>query len=150
MPHFEKMLYDQALIARVYLHAWQLDGDPRWLQVLDETVSYVLRDLKDAGGGLYAAEDADSEGEEGRFYLWTPEEMASVLGSPLAEAAASWYGVTPQGNFGGGRTVLHRARRGDLERPAEIEEARSRLFAARSSPGAARGSTTRSSRSGTP
>ena len=57
VPHFEKMLYDQALIARVYLHAWQLDGDPRWLQVLTETLDYVLGDLRDAGGGLYAAEE---------------------------------------------------------------------------------------------
>ena len=131
VPHFEKMLYDQALIARVYLRAWQLDGDPRWLQVLDETISYVLRDLRDPGGGLFSAEDADSEGEEGRFYVWTPEELTSVLGSPLAEAAAAWYGVTPAGNFEGRRTVLHRALRGDLLRPTRIEEARARLFAAR-------------------
>ena len=131
VPHFEKMLYDQALIARVYLRAWQLDGDPRWLQVLDETISYVLRDLRDPGGGLCSAEDADSEGEEGRFYVWTPEELTSVLGSPLAEAAAAWYGVTPAGNFEGRRTVLHRALRGDLLRSPQIEEARARLFAAR-------------------
>jgi uncharacterized protein YyaL (SSP411 family) len=132
VPHFEKMLYDQALIARVYLHAWQLDGDERWLQVLDETLSYVLRDLRDPGGGLYSAEDADSEGEEGRFYLWTAEGLTSVLGSSLADEAASWYGVTPAGNFEGGTTVLHRALRGDLRRPPEIEDARARLLAARS------------------
>ena len=130
VPHFEKMLYDQALISRVYLHAWQLDSDERFAQVLDETLSYVLGEMSDRAGGLYSAEDADSEGEEGRFYVWTSEELASVLGPLLAEAAAEWYGVTPQGNFEG-RTVLHRARRGDLLRPPDIEQARHRLFEAR-------------------
>ncbi|MGA3353180.1 MAG: thioredoxin domain-containing protein [Acidimicrobiales bacterium] len=130
VPHFEKMLYDQALIARVYLHAWQLGGDPRFLQVLEETISYVLGELRDPGGGLYSAEDADSEGEEGRYYLWSPEELTSVLGPAAARAAAGWYGVTPEGNFEG-RTVLHRAQRGDLVRPPEIEDARGRLLAAR-------------------
>jgi hypothetical protein len=124
------MLYDQALIARVYLHAWQLDGDPRWLQVLTETLSYVLGDLRDPGGGLYAAEDADSEGEEGRYYVWSAEELTVLLGPALGAEAAEWYGVTAEGNFEG-RTVLHRARRGDLLRPPEIETARSELLAAR-------------------
>jgi len=130
VPHFEKMLYDQALIARVYLHAWQLDGDPRWLQVLTETLSYVLGDLRDPGGGLYAAEDADSEGEEGRYYVWSAEELTALLGPDLGAEAAEWYGVSAEGNFEG-RTVLHRARRGDLLRPPEIETARSELLAAR-------------------
>ena len=130
VPHFEKMLYDQALLARVYLHAWQVDGDPRWLQVLTETVSYVLGDLRDEGGGLYAAEDADSEGEEGRFYLWSAEELSSVLGPALGAEAAEWYGVTAKGNFEG-RTILHLARPGALARPPQVEAARSMLVAAR-------------------
>jgi uncharacterized protein YyaL (SSP411 family) len=130
VPHFEKMLYDQALIVRVYLHAWQLDGDPRWLQVLTETLSYVLRDLRDPGGGLYAAEDADSEGEEGRYYVWSAEELTALLGAALGAEAAEWYGVTAEGNFEG-RTVLHRSRRGDLLRPPQIETARSELLATR-------------------
>jgi hypothetical protein len=130
VPHFEKMLYDQALIARVYLHAWQLDDDARWLQVLGETLSYVLRELRDPGGGLYSAQDADSQGEEGRYYLWSAEELTSVLGPDLGAEAADFYGVTPEGNFEG-RTVLHCARRGELLRPAPIEAARSQLLAAR-------------------
>jgi uncharacterized protein YyaL (SSP411 family) len=130
VPHFEKMLYDQALLARVYLHAWQIDGDPRFLQVLSETIGYVLSELRDPGGGLYAAEDADSEGEEGRYYIWTSEELTAVLGETPAKAAADWYGVSPPGNFEG-RNILHRARRGDLLRPEEIESARSELLAAR-------------------
>jgi uncharacterized protein YyaL (SSP411 family) len=130
VPHFEKMLYDQALIARVYLHAWQLDGDPRWMQVLDETLGYVLSELRDPAGGLYAAEDADSGGEEGLYYVWSPEELTEVLGPSLGAEAAEWYGVSAQGNFEG-RTVLHRARRGELARPQTIEAARSKLLATR-------------------
>jgi uncharacterized protein YyaL (SSP411 family) len=131
VPHFEKMLYDQALISRVYLHAWQLSGDPRWLQVLDETIAYVLAELRDPAGGLYSAEDADSEGEEGRYYVWSLDEVTAAVGPELAPETAAWYGVTAEGNFEGRRTVLHRARRGDLIRTPSIETARSKLLAAR-------------------
>jgi uncharacterized protein YyaL (SSP411 family) len=132
VPHFEKMLYDQALLARVYLHAWQVTGEARYRQVLDETVGYVLRDLRQPGGGLASAEDADSEGEEGRFYVWRPDEIREVLaGDPeAAEAAIEWYGVTPSGNFEGSN-ILHRPVRGDLLRPPAVERARAALFAAR-------------------
>ena len=126
VPHFEKMLYDQALLARVYLHAWQLTGDGRWRQVLDETLSYVLTKLRAPSGGLFSAEDADSEGEEGRFYLWSPAELEEVLGPELAAAAAEWYGVSEEGNFEG-RSILHRPVVGDIIRPAEIERARGLL-----------------------
>jgi uncharacterized protein YyaL (SSP411 family) len=129
-PHFEKMLYDNALLTRTYLHAWQLTGEPRYRQVLDETIGYVLRDLRHPDGGFYSAEDADSEGEEGRFYLWTLDELREVLGDD-ARAAAAWWDVTETGNFEG-RSILNRIRaRGDLMRPPEIESARERLFAAR-------------------
>ncbi len=130
VPHFEKMLYDQALLARVYLHAWQLTGDPRWRQVLDETLGYVLSKLAAPSGGLYAAEDADSEGEEGRFYLWSAGEVAEVLGAELAPAAIAWYGVSEEGNFER-RNILHRPVAGDIIRPAEIERARALLYEAR-------------------
>ena len=129
VPHFEKMLYDQAGLARVYLHGWQATGEARWRQVLEEIVAYVLRDLRSPEGGLYSAEDADSEGEEGKFYVWRIEEIEDVLG-PDAPAAIEWYGVTKAGNFEGSN-ILHRPVRGDLLRPSEIEAARQRLFDAR-------------------
>ncbi len=129
VPHFEKMLYDQALLARLYLHAWQVTGEARFRQVLAEIVTYVLRDLRNADGGLYSAEDADSEGEEGIFYIWRPEAIREALGD-RADAAIEWYGVSPQGNFEGAN-ILHRPVRGDLERSAEMETARETLFRAR-------------------
>jgi hypothetical protein len=127
VPHFEKMLYDQAGLARSYLHGWQVTGSPQWRQVLDETVDYVLRDLHAPEGGLYSAEDADSEGVEGRFYVWTLDEVTDVLGPDLAPAAIDWYGVTAAGNFEGSN-ILHRPQRGDLLRPPAVERARRLLF----------------------
>ncbi len=130
VPHFEKMLYDEALLARAYLHAWQLTGDARWRQVLEEIVDYVQRDLALPGGGVASAEDADSEGEEGRFYVWGLDEVEAVLGPELAPQAVEWWDVQPGGNFEG-RNILVRAVRGDLLRPPAIEEARRRLFEVR-------------------
>jgi uncharacterized protein len=137
VPHFEKMLYDQALLVRAYLHGWRALGHERYRQVLDETVGYVLRDLRHPEGAFFSAEDADSEGEEGRFYVWTPDQVVAALDGDrdLADEVMAFYGVTPGGNFEG-RTILNRihARGGgavDLARPPRIEEARARLFAAR-------------------
>jgi hypothetical protein len=128
VPHFEKMLYDQALLARVYLHAWQVTGHQRHRQVLEETVAYVLRDLAapgtgSGGGGWCSAEDADSEGVEGRFYVWSLDELQEVGG----QAAVTWYGATRAGNFEG-TNILVRPVRGDLLRPPEVEAARQALF----------------------
>ncbi len=136
VPHFEKMLYDQALLLPVYLHAWQVTGEARYLQVVEETVGYVRRDLRQPEGGFSSAEDADSPGpdghnEEGRFSTWTPAEIAAaVADDALTAAAVEWYGVTADGNFEG-RTILHRPVRGDLMRPAAVEEARRRMFEVR-------------------
>ena len=126
VPHFEKMLYDQAGLVRAYLHGWQVTGQERFRQVVEETVAYVLRDLRSPEGGLYSAEDADSEGEEGRFYVWSLDEVAE-LGGP---DAVEWYGLTKGGNFEGAN-ILHRPVRGDLLRPPPVEAARARLLAAR-------------------
>ena len=130
VPHFEKMLYDNALIPRSYLHAWQVTGEARFLQVVDETLGYVLRDLVGPGGGFFSAEDADSEGVEGKFYVWQASEIADVIGSASADEVCAWYGVTEAGNFEG-TNILHRPVRGDLIRPPGIEAARRLLFAAR-------------------
>jgi uncharacterized protein YyaL (SSP411 family) len=133
VPHFEKMLYDQALLARVYLHAWQVTGEPRYRQVLDETIGYVLADLRHPRGGFFSARDADSEGEEGRYYLWSLDEVRDALaplGDDTVEAAVAWYGVTAEGNFEG-RNILHRPQRGVLARPEPVERARRRLLEVR-------------------
>ena len=130
VPHFEKMLYDNALIPRSYLHAWQITGEARFLQVVDETLAYVQRDLTGPGGGFFSAEDADSEGVEGKFYVWPRSEIIAVLGDAAAPKVCEWYGVTDEGNFED-TNILHRPVRGDLIRPPAIEEARRLLFAAR-------------------
>ena len=126
VPHFEKMLYDNALLARTYLHAWQVLGHDRWLQVAEEAIGYVLRDLRLPGGGFAAAEDADSEGVEGRFYVWSESQVRAASG-PDADEAITWYGVSPEGNFEGAN-ILHRPVRGDLLRPSGVERARQALF----------------------
>jgi len=126
VPHFEKMLYDQALIARAYLHAWQVTGESRHLQVLTETIDYVRRDLRHPQGGFYSSEDADSEGEEGRFYVWTAGQLDALLDSDAAEAK-SWWGVTPAGNFEGAN-ILHRPDRANLARSESLERSRITLF----------------------
>jgi uncharacterized protein YyaL (SSP411 family) len=127
VPHFEKMLYDNAQLARVYLHAFQLTGAEQYRQVVTETLHYLLRPpMALPGGGLASAEDADSEGEEGRFYVWDLAEVLEVGGQP----AVDWYGVTAGGNWEG-RTILFRPRQGPLVRPAEVEAARQALFARR-------------------
>ncbi len=132
VPHFEKMLYDQAGLVSAYLHAWQLTHDPGFVQVVEETIGYVLRDLRASGvAGLCAAEDADSEGVEGLFYTWTPEEIRAVLPPDLSSAATDWYGVSKSGNFEG-RSILRRPMGSSLERPPDVERARAELFEARS------------------
>jgi uncharacterized protein YyaL (SSP411 family) len=127
VPHFEKMLYDQALLTRVYLHAWQLTGEDRHLQIVEETIEYVRRDLRHESGGIHSAEDADSEGVEGKFYVWSTDEITDVVGADAAPAVLAWYGATPDGNFEGAN-ILMRPERGVLQRPPTVEEARAKLF----------------------
>ena len=136
VPHFEKMLYDQAGLLRAFLHGWQVTGDDRYRQVMDGIVSYVSRDLTGPEGGVYSAEDADSEGVEGRFYVWTPAQTAEALAdqddaAAVAEAVASWFDVTPQGNFEGS-TILRRPVGAALVGSDTVERGRAALLAARS------------------
>jgi uncharacterized protein YyaL (SSP411 family) len=126
-PHFEKMLYDQAQLARVYLHAWQVTGDALYRAVVEETLDYVLREMTDPAGGFYAAQDADSEGEEGRFFLWTAEEIRAVLGEEAGRFIEA-YGVTTWGNFEG-KSILEFV--GDVTERPGLAGARRRLFGAR-------------------
>jgi uncharacterized protein YyaL (SSP411 family) len=120
VPHFEKMLYDNAQLSQAYLEAYQLKGTPRYAQVARETLEYVLRDLRDAGGAFHSAEDADSEGEEGKFYLWRKEELIDLLGSQEAVLFGRYYGVRDGGNFSShehyhaGLNILH------LPQPPEV------------------------------
>jgi uncharacterized protein len=98
VPHFEKMLYDNALLARAYLHGHRLCGDPRLLEVCRSTLDWALREMRDPEGGFYSALDADSDGIEGRFYVWTTAELEGVLGED-ANRAIRWLGATEEGNF---------------------------------------------------
>ncbi len=106
-PHFEKMLYDQALLAMAYTEAFQVTGKPLYAQVAREIFTYVLRDMTAPEGAFYSAEDADSEGEEGRFYLWTPNEVREILEEESAELFCSFYDIREGGNFEGGRSIPH-------------------------------------------
>ncbi len=106
-PHFEKMLYDQALLAMAYIETYQVTGKPEYAQVAREVFTYVLRDMTAPKGGFYSAEDADSEGKEGLFYLWTPQEVKEILGPEPAELFCSFYDISQDGNFEDGRSIPH-------------------------------------------
>jgi uncharacterized protein YyaL (SSP411 family) len=108
IPHFEKMLYDNALLAVAYLEAYQLTGKTIYADVVRDVLAYLDRDMTADGGLFYAATDADSEGEEGTYFLWTPGQVREAVGPELAPLALTAYGVTDKGNFEGGRTVLRR------------------------------------------
>jgi uncharacterized protein len=107
VPHFEKMLYDNALLVRTYLHAWQVTRDPAFKTIVEETLDFTLREMTHEQGGFYSSLDADSEGEEGKFYVWTLDEIREVL-KDESDFFESAYGITVNGNWEG-KTVLHRA-----------------------------------------
>jgi uncharacterized protein len=127
VPHFEKMLYDNALLARAYLHGWQVTGDELFRTVAVETLDWALREMRAPEGGFFSALDADSEGEEGKFYVWTVDEMRSTLdGEPDADEAIAWFGATDRGNFEG-RNIPVRG----PGAPERLDEWRRRLYEAR-------------------
>jgi uncharacterized protein YyaL (SSP411 family) len=102
VPHFEKMLYDNGQLASLYLHGWLAMGDPEYRRVCEETLDYILREMTHASGGFFSAQDADSEGVEGKFFVWTPEEIAAVLGdAEMTRAALAYWGVDKGPNFEG-------------------------------------------------
>src|SRR6185437_14117222 len=95
VPHFEKMLYDNGLLARAYLHGWQLTGEPLFRRVAEETLDWALREMRAPEGGFFSALDADSEGVEGKFYVWSVDELrAALAGEPDVDEAIAWFGAT--------------------------------------------------------
>lgn len=140
VPHFEKMLYDQALLVGLYRQSYSVLGQPQYKQVVEETIAYVLRELRLPGGGFASAQDADSldaEGNsvEGAYYTWTPDEIRAALADVDAQAAGvaqQWWGITDEGNFEG-RSIPNRSEaRGKLARPPALEAVRRRLLQVRS------------------
>jgi uncharacterized protein YyaL (SSP411 family) len=141
IPHFEKMLYDQALLSKVYLQTYQITKNQGYASIAREILDYVLRDMTDIDGGFYSAEDADSEGKEGTFYLWTPKQIASVLDKDHARLFNAYYGVTEKGNFEEGKTIprvstsIERLGKEYQKNPMDIENAlanaRTKIFAQR-------------------
>ncbi len=132
VPHFEKMLYDNALLARVYLHASQRLGEERWQRVCTETLDWALREMRGPEGGFYSALDADSEGEEGRFYVWDEPELREALtGAGITEDAAErvlgYWGISPTGNFEGSN-VLHVPAGAAATPPPGLDQARRALL----------------------
>jgi uncharacterized protein len=140
VPHFEKMLYDNALLSRLYLEAYQATDNPFYRRIAEETLDYVVRDMTSPEGGFYSAEDADSEGEEGKFYVWTPAEIRGVLDEEDATLAERYWDVTERGNFEG-KNILYVPRPPEAvaaefgispeELRERIEGIRSTLFAER-------------------
>jgi uncharacterized protein YyaL (SSP411 family) len=140
VPHFEKMLYDNGLLAATYLEAYQATGQENYARVVRETLDYTLRDMTDSAGGFYSTEDADSEGVEGKFYVWTLAELREVLGPEAAATFAHLYDVTEGGNFEHAnilnlpQTVRQQAQalgRDEAELETELAASRAKLFAAR-------------------
>ncbi len=138
IPHFEKMLYDNALLSRTYFEAYQATRKERYRHVAEEVLDYVMREITSPEGGFYSTQDADSEGEEGKFYVWTHDQIKEVLGKEKGAPFCAYYGITPQGNFEGGSSVLNID--SSLEETSqsygisvpelkeELEEGRKRLF----------------------
>jgi uncharacterized protein YyaL (SSP411 family) len=141
VPHFEKMLYDQAMLAIAYTEAYQATGKELPAEVAQQIFAYVLRDMTSPQGGFYSSENADSEGEEGKFYVWTQKEIQEILGSEQADLFGRFHGVNEEGNFEGRRNVLHIPKAPEdfaqdegtsVEELGRIlEQARKRLFDAR-------------------
>jgi hypothetical protein len=141
-PHFERMLYDEAQLSRLYVEAWQVTGEVEFRRVAEEILDYVIREMTDASGGFYSTQDADSEGEEGKFFLWDLAELEELVGAADARLVAAYYDVTARGNFEG-KNILHvdhdlatvAARVGVApdQLQAALDRSRPALFAARAS-----------------
>ncbi|MCX8278077.1 MAG: thioredoxin domain-containing protein [Dehalococcoidia bacterium] len=141
VPHFEKMLYDNALLVSLYLHAYQATKKPLFKRIVEETLEYITREMTHSAGGFYSASDADSEGVEGKFFVWTSDEIDTVLSESDSEFAKAYWGVTKAGNFEGANilnlpisqeNLLTRSERVSSEIIEQVARIRSRLLEARS------------------
>jgi uncharacterized protein YyaL (SSP411 family) len=142
VPHFEKMLYDNALLVPCYLETYQATGEPCYREIAEETLSWVLREMTSPDGPFYSTLDADSEGEEGKFYVWTAAEIERVLGKDNADLFSAVYGIEPEGNWEHGKNVLHRVKTfaqyarlhglSEADLRTRIDASRRKLFEARS------------------
>ena len=139
VPHFEKMLYDNALLSRIYLHTHLVTGVPFYRRIVEETLDYVVREMTSPEGGFYSTQDADSEGEEGKFFVWTPAEIKQVLSAEAAALFMPYYDVTERGNFEG-KNILHvqpQVRASDEEQVSDealeesLKQSRAALFQVR-------------------
>ena len=130
VPHFEKMLYDNALLSRVYLHAYLVTRRPLFRRIVEETIDYVLREMTGPEGGFYSAQDADSEGVEGKYYLWTLDEVKAVLGEEQTRVVEDYYGISARGNLEG-RNILHVPGDVWVDKPEAISRADRALLEAR-------------------
>ena len=133
VPHFEKMLYDNALLTPAYLEGFQITRNPLFERIARETLDYVARDMTSPEGAFYSAEDADSEGEEGKFYVFTPEEVSSVLGEEAARAFCALYDVRPGGNWEG-KSILNQPRPEEAAQELKIPAERLEAIAAEAKP----------------
>jgi len=129
VPHFEKMLYDNALLARVYVDAYRATGNHLYRRIAEETLDFVALEMRDANGAFYSTQDADSEGVEGKFYVWSLEEFQEVLGED-ANHLADYFDVTSQGNWEE-KNILHVTRPADEKFQGKVENAKKKLYAAR-------------------
>jgi uncharacterized protein YyaL (SSP411 family) len=134
VPHFEKMLYDNALLVPCYLETFQATGEPFYREIVEETLGWVLREMTSSDGPFYSTLDADSEGEEGKFYVWTAAEIEQVLGKDEADLFSAVYGIEPEGNWEHNKNILHRVK--TFEQYARLHglseaDLRSRLDASR-------------------
>ncbi|MBS4534897.1 thioredoxin domain-containing protein [Clostridium sp. D2Q-14] len=127
IPHFEKMLYDNALLVMAYIEAYQATKNILYKEIAKKTITYVLRDMTSQEGGFYSAEDADSEGEEGKFYVWTPQEIKEVLGEGNGEIYCEYYDITDRGNFEG-KNIPNLIEKDIKKENIGLEEMRKKLF----------------------
>ena len=134
VPHFEKMLYDNALLSTLYLHAYQVTGNQSYKSIVQETLDYILREMQDSSGGFYSSQDADSEGEEGKFFVWSTSQIQDILGSEDEYVFSTYHGATKEGNFEGSNILYVPGNFDDVSRRLAISQDRLESLIERAKP----------------